>query len=100
MDISDFDPDRQWYYPVGSRIDYIIWYIGTENSIRKGLDLLFANLNKHGHILIEEPIIFDYLLYGRELIYVVLYKSLSKLDYLEYKFKQKKITILKDQNNR
>ena len=87
MDIQDFDPDRSWLMPITS--GYAIWYIGTVNSIRKGLDLLFENLNKHGHILIEEPIIFDYLSYEKILIYVVLYKSLPKLEYLEYKSKEK-----------
>jgi hypothetical protein len=86
MDISDFDPDRSWLLPFDK--GQAIWYIGSENSIRKGLALLFASLNKHGHILIREPVIFDYLYYGKELIYVVLYESLPKLEYLEYKSKE------------
>jgi hypothetical protein len=86
MELQDFDCDRSWFLPYDK--GQAIWYIGTENSIRKGLDLLFANLNKHGHILIGEPVIFDYLYYGKESIYVVLYNSLSKLEYLEYMYEK------------
>jgi hypothetical protein len=92
MDISDFDPDRSWIITQEGPFNSI-WYIGTVNSIRKGLDLLFDNLNYHGHILIEDPIIFDYAdflssKYGMSPIYVILYKSLPKLEYLEYKYKE------------
>jgi hypothetical protein len=94
MNIQDFDPDRSWLNEPSP--NQFIWYIGAENSIREGLELLFANLNKHGHILIEEPIIFDYIdhlqsseIYSGDVIYVILYKSLSKLEYLEYKLKEK-----------
>jgi hypothetical protein len=95
MDISDFDPDRSWLLPYDK--GQAIWYIGTENSIRKGLDLLFANLNKHGHVLIGEPIIFDYIdfissKYEDIIVYVVLYKSLPKLEYLEYMYEKQKKT--------
>jgi hypothetical protein len=90
----DFDPDRSWLWSQTPGRN--IWYIGTVNSIRKGLDLLFANLNHHGHILIEEPIIFDYIdylqsseVYSGDIVYVVLYKSLPKLEYLEYKYQEK-----------
>jgi hypothetical protein len=89
MNIQDFDPDRSWLTPLSP--GQAIWYIGTVNSIREGLDLFFANLNKHGHILIGEPIIFDYLwdgYLGDGLCYVVLYKSLPKLEYLEYMYEQ------------
>jgi hypothetical protein len=90
MEIRDFDPDRSWIIPIEGSFN-AIWYIGTENSIIKGLDLLFANLNKHGHILIGEPIIFDYAdflcnKYGESPVYMVLYESLPKLEYLEYMY--------------
>jgi len=88
MEIRDFDPDRSWIIPIEGSFN-AIWYMGTENSIRDGLDLCFDNLNKHGHILIGEPLIFDYLYCGKELIYVILYKSLPKLEYLEYKWQEK-----------
>ena len=93
MEIRDFDPDRSWIIPLEESFN-AIWYMGTENSIRRGLDLLFDNLNKHGHILIGEPLIFDYIDFEHEeyedvMVYVILYKSLPKLEYLEYKWQEK-----------
>jgi hypothetical protein len=71
--------------------DYNIWYIGIENSIGKGINELLANLEKHGHIIIGEPEMVDYIYEGlkNEILWVILYKSLPKLEYLEYKLKEK-----------
>ena len=82
-----------YYYPH----DYSIWYIGIENSIGKGINELLANLEKHGHIIIGEPEMVDYIYEGlkNEILWVILYKSLPKLEYLEYKLKEKE----KEDNN-
>jgi hypothetical protein len=74
--------------------DYNIWYVGIENSIDMGINELLVNLNKNGQIIIGEPEIVDYIYDdydrpGYDLIYVILYKSLSKLEYLEYKWQEK-----------
>jgi hypothetical protein len=68
--------------------DYNIWYVGTTNSIEKALYNLLANLKQYGHIIVGEMEIADYV-YGEELIYVILYRSLPNLEYLEYKYQEK-----------
>jgi len=67
--------------------DYNIWYVGIENTIEEGLDRLLTNLNRKGHIIIGELEIVDYswIILKNEIIYVILYRSLPKLEYLEYK---------------
>jgi hypothetical protein len=71
--------------------DYNIWYVGIENTIDRGIQDLLINLKKRGHILIGDPEIIDYVwsILSSELIYVIFYKSLSKLEYLEYKWHEK-----------
>jgi len=86
--IEDFaDKELYDYLPH----DYNIWYIGIENAIDEGINDLLTNLKKHGHIIIGEPELADYIYVGLKngIIYVILYKSLPKLEYLEYKLKEK-----------
>ena len=64
------------------------WYIGLVNSIDTGVKNLEKYLAAHGHILIEIPELFDYL-NGDQINYFILYKSLPKLEYLEYMYKKK-----------
>jgi hypothetical protein len=68
--------------------DYNIWYVGRENSIDKGINNLLVNLSEHGHILIDELEIVNYK-YDDILIDIILYRSLPKLEYLEYKAKER-----------
>lgn len=71
--------------------DYNVWYVGTENSMADGIDDLLDNLIKRGHILIDKLEIVDYIwdVYPKnEIAYVILYKSLSTLEYLEYMSKK------------
>lgn len=72
-------------------VDYNIWYIGVVNSIDKGINDFLTNLNKHGHILIDEPELISYTYAGlkNEIIWIILYKSLPKLEYLEYMYDKK-----------
>jgi hypothetical protein len=71
--------------------DYSIWYVGTETSIETAIDALLTNLNKHGHVIIGNLETIDYIYEGKQkdLIYIILYRSLPKLEYLEYKSKEK-----------
>lgn len=72
--------------------DYFIWYVETENSIEEAIDILLINLNKHGHVIIGDSEIADYIYEGlkKELIYIILYRSLPKLEFLEYMYEQQK----------
>ena len=76
-------------------LDYIsgrsIYHIGIVNSIDMGIKRFFNHLNNRGHILIEEPEIIDYIdyLYNDDIIYLIIYKSLPKLEYLEYMWEKK-----------
>lgn len=63
--------------------DVHIWYIGVSNGIRYGLDSLFSNLNKNKHILVGEPEIYDHVYYDGEILYIIAYKALPNLEYLE-----------------
>ena len=66
-----------------------IWYVGTHVEIEEGISRFLENLSKHGHILLKEPQIYDYLYHGQDILYLIFYKSLTKLEYLEYKYQQK-----------
>jgi len=66
-----------------------IWYVGTHVEIEDGISRFLNNLRYNGHILLEEPKIYDYLYQGRDILYIIFYKSLTKLEYLEYKYQQK-----------
>jgi len=60
-----------------------IWYVGTQLTVDEGIVNLFAHLDEHGHILVDKPQIVDYFYHGRSILYVIFYKSLTKLEYLE-----------------
>lgn len=62
------------------------WYVGTENTVEQGVNSLLAFLRNKGYVLIGEPEVIDYLAYGTEIIYRILYQALPKLEYLEYMY--------------
>jgi hypothetical protein len=66
-----------------------IYYVGTFIPIDEGIERFYKTLDKHGHILVTQPEIYDYLYSGEELLYVIFYKSLTKLEYLEYMYEKK-----------
>lgn len=68
--------------------DSILFYIGIEVELSEGIKRFYNNLERQGHILIEGPEMYDYL-YRGEIVYVLVYKSFSKLDYLEYMWQKK-----------
>lgn len=68
-------------------IDAKSWYVGMDNSPSKGFGQLLQHLSKNGEILIDIIAVFDYEYY-EQLSYCILYRSLSKLEYLEYKHKE------------
>jgi hypothetical protein len=68
--------------------EYLIYYIGTVNTIDIGLKRFYKYLDNYGQILVEEPQIVDFLRDG-EIIQVILYNSLGKLEYLEYMWEKK-----------
>jgi hypothetical protein len=63
--------------------DHDVYYVGSRNTIDEGIRNFYEHLDHRGHILIEEPEIIDYLEYDT-IIYIIIYKSLGKLEYLEY----------------
>ena len=73
--------------------DFQQWYVGMGRSVSVGYKNLLQHLDKHGEILVEVVSVFDYEYY-EQWTYCILYKALSKLEYLEYKHKE-----LVDKNN-
>lgn len=61
-----------------------IYHVGTENTMDEGIKQFYANLGKHGQILINEPETVSYLNHSGKVSHLILYESLSKLEYLEY----------------
>jgi len=69
--------------------DRFIYHIGLQNTMDEGLKRFKQHLEESGQIMVDEPFIVDYENYSGEINYVVLYKSLSKLEYLEYLYEQR-----------
>lgn len=61
-----------------------IYHVGTENTMDEGIKQFYANLDKHDQILINEPETVSYLNHSSKISHIILYESLSKLEYLEY----------------
>jgi hypothetical protein len=63
---------------------YFIYHIGLQNTIDEGVKRFNKHLKDQNQILIEEPIMVDYFNWNGNIMYVILFKSLSNLEYLEY----------------
>ena len=68
--------------------DHLIYYIGSENTVDEGIRRFFKNMDDHGHILIEEPEMIDFIDHDT-VIQIIIYKSLPKLEYLEYMYEKR-----------
>lgn len=65
-----------------------IWYVGVSIDIEDGISRFYGHLDKNGLILIGKPEIYDYL-WCDQVLYLIFYKSLEKLEYLEYMWEKK-----------
>ena len=65
--------------------DFQQWYVGIDRSVSVGYKNLLQHLDKHGEILVEVVSVIDYEYY-EQWSYCILFKSLPKLEYLEYKY--------------
>lgn len=74
--------------PIIWQEEYSVWYLGTLNSIEEGLKNWHEYLKEKGEILIENPELADYTL-GSDINYVLFYRSLTKLKYIEYMYDKK-----------
>ena len=65
------------------------WYylLGTENTFDQGFKGWLSHIERLNEIIIGEPMIFTYSDDNGEVNYTVGFDALSKLDYLEYKYK-------------
>jgi len=75
--------------------NYNIWHIGFENTIEKGIKYLLQHLDKKGHIIVGDPELISQVWCTDvdnipEIDYIILFQSLPKLEYLEYKYQEEK----------
>ena len=74
-----------------------VYHIGTEVDMDDGIQRFFEHLDKNGEILINEPETVSYLNYSDKIAHLILYKSLSKLEYLEHMYL---LSVDKNENSR
>jgi hypothetical protein len=84
-------PDIDLEYGVLSTIadNKSIFYVGTQVVIDEGIKRFYDMLDRQGNILVGKPMIYDYLYYDGNILYLIFYKSLGKLEYLEYCYEKK-----------
>ena len=64
--------------------DRYVYHVGTLKSVDEGIKCFQEHLKKRNEILVGEPEMVSYLNYREELAHIIIYKSYSNLEYLEY----------------